>query len=62
LIGEDGVARFSSRDDLAGSTSISKQIPLKDITPGTYTLRVEARALSGGAKPVSRETSLTIVP
>jgi VWFA-related protein len=62
LIGADGIARFSSRDDLAGHTSISKQIPLKDIAPGTYVLRVEARALNGGTKPVSRETSLTINP
>jgi hypothetical protein len=62
LIGEDGVARFSSREDLAGNTSISKQIPLNEMRPGTYVLRMEARALSGGAKPVLRETSLTIVP
>jgi VWFA-related protein len=62
LIGEDGTARFSSRETLAGSMPIVKQIPLKDMRPGDYLLRVEARALGGGAKPTSRETSLTIIP
>jgi hypothetical protein len=62
LIGEDGTARFSSRETLAGNTPVSKQIPLNEMRPGDYVLRVEARALGGGAKPVSRETSLTIIP
>ena len=62
LTGEDGVARFSARETVAGNVPISKQIPLNDINPGKYVLRVEARALGGGAKPVSRETSLTIIP
>jgi hypothetical protein len=62
LVGEDGTARFSSRETLAGSSPISKQISLKDMTPGRYVLRIEARALGGGSKPVSRETSLTITP
>ncbi len=62
LIGEDGTARFSSRETLAGNTPILKQIPLSEMRPGDYVLRVEARALGGSAKPVSRETALTIIP
>jgi len=62
LIGEDGRTRFSSRETVAGSSPIAKQIPLKDIPTGNYVLRVEARPLGGGENPVSRETSLTIIP
>jgi VWFA-related protein len=72
LVGEDGTARFSSRETLAGGATsrevkrslvaITKQIPLKDIPRGDYVLRIDARALGGGTKPVSRETSLTIIP
>jgi VWFA-related protein len=71
LTGDDGVAAFSSRESLAGSATadarnaripLSKQIPLKDMRPGRYVLRVEARALGGTAKPVVRETVVTVVP
>ena len=68
LVGEDGVAAFSSRESLAGGSSdvqssripVAKQIPLKDVRPGRYVLRVEARLLGGGANPVARETPVTI--
>ena len=69
LTGDDGVAAFSSRESLAGSASadarnaripLAKQIPLKDMRPGRYVLRVEARALGGRAKPVVRETTVVV--
>jgi len=69
LTGEDGVAAFSSRESLASGDQgsgknaripIVRQIPLKDVRAGRYTLRVEARPLGGGAKPVVRETALRV--
>ena len=56
LVGEDGAAAFSSRESLGGSPSdvqssripLAKQIPLKDVRPGRYVFRVEARLLGGG--------------
>lgn len=69
LTSEDGTAAFSSRESVAHAATrdvrssripITKQIPLKDLEPGSYVLRVEARILGGGAKPVSRETTLTV--
>jgi len=70
LVGEDGNAAFSSRETVAGATAdvkssrvpIAKQIPLKDVRPGRYVLRLEARLLGGGAPPIVRETPLTVVP
>ena len=72
LTGEGGVAAFSSRESLTGSSSggnarnaripLTKQIPLNDVRPGRYVLRVEARALGGTAKPVVRETTITVGP
>ena len=70
LVGEDGVAAFSSRESLAGGAAdvkssripIAKQIALKDVRPGRYVLRLEARLLGGGANPVVRETPITVVP
>jgi len=41
---------------------VAKQIPLKEVRPGHYVLRIEARLLGGGANPVSRETPVTVVP
>jgi len=68
LVGDDGTAAFSSRETLTTSAAgekgtripIAKQIPLKDMRPGRYVLRAEARLLGGGANPVSRETTLTV--
>lgn len=69
LIGEDGVAAFSSRESISGGSAdvktsripVAKQIALKDVRPGRYVLRVEARLLGGGANPVSRETAITVI-
>jgi hypothetical protein len=69
LTSEDGTAVFSSRESLGSAASpgvrgsrvpITKQIPLKDLSPGTYTLRVEARTLGGSTRPAARETNVTI--
>jgi VWFA-related protein len=69
LVGDDGNAAFSSRETLTAAAGgkgaripISKQIPLKDMRPGRYVLRADARLLGGGVNPVTRETTLTIVP
>jgi len=70
LVGEDSVAAFSSRETVSGGAAdvktsrlpVAKQIALKDVKPGRYILRVEARLLGGGANPVSRETSITVAP
>ncbi len=70
LVGEDGVAAFSSRESLSGGsaavkssrTPITKQIALKDVRAGRYVLRIEARLLGGGANPVARETQLVVLP
>lgn len=70
LVGEDGNAAFSSRETVGGATAdvkssrvpIAKQIPLKDVRPGRYVLRLEARLLGGGVPPIVRETPLTVIP
>jgi hypothetical protein len=71
LADENGGAAFTSRESLAagnprGDVKSSriphiKQIPLKDIRPGSYRLRVEAQARGSNVKPVARETTLTVV-
>jgi hypothetical protein len=70
LTGADGVAAFSSRESLSAGDAgadtkisripIAKQISLKDVKPGRYVFRVEARLLGGGAKPVVRETPVMV--
>jgi len=70
LIGEDGVAAFSSRESVSGGSAdvktsripVAKQIVLKEVRPGRYTLRIEGRLLGGGVNPVSRETPVTVLP
>jgi VWFA-related protein len=71
LTGEGGDAAFSSRETLGGGSGanvksaripVARQIPLKELRPGRYVLRLEARALGGTAKPAMRETTLTVVP
>jgi hypothetical protein len=71
LTGEDGKAAFTSRESLASNGARGdvksariphiKQIPLKDVREGTYRLRVEAQARGSNAKPVARETTLTVI-
>jgi len=70
LTGEDGTVAFSSRESLGGTSPgpdaksaripVVRQVPLKDVRTGRYTLRMEARALGGGAKAVVRETALRV--
>jgi VWFA-related protein len=70
LIGESGREVFAARDSLANSGDTKKwdtyaytrQIPLKDIAPGRYLLQVGAqvRGNANGAKPVVRETLITV--
>ena len=70
LVGEDGVAAFSSRESVSGGSAdvkssrlpIVKQIPLENIRPGRYVFRVSARLLGDGATPVARETAITVLP
>ena len=74
LVSESGTDVFVSRDEIANAATPSqkpwevygypKQIPLKGIQPGRYLLRVEAqvRGNVGDAKPVARETLITITP
>ena len=75
LVAETGIEAFKSTQP-AGADSQSKSrnnsvtyttsIPLKDIQPGRYLLRVEAtprgNGNSGDLKPVARETLLTVLP
>ncbi len=72
LVGEDGIAAVTSRESLSGSEgraetrsrfTLAKEIPLTNIRPGRYQLRVETRLLGSAAriKPVIRETPLTVV-
>lgn len=64
-----GVAAFSSRESLAGAEAANsrftyrKQVPLSDVRPGTYRLRVEAQArgASGGNPLAMRETPVVVV-
>lgn len=63
LVGEDGKAAFSSRETLSGArVPVTKHIPLKDLRPGNYLLRMEARALDSPATSVARETPVTLLP
>ena len=72
LVGEDGVAAFSSRETLGATAAagdatnaripVTRQIPLKELRAGRYALRLEARALGGTAKPAVRETMVVVVP
>ena len=74
LVSESGTDAFVSRDEIANAATPSqkpwevygypKQIPLKGIQPGRYLLRVDAqfRGNVGDAKPVTRETLITITP
>ena len=71
LIGENGTEAFVARDSLANGSGGSQNwtafdyaghIPLKDVAPGRYLLRVEAqdRARTNGGKPAASETVITI--
>ena len=73
LVGEDGSASVMARESLGGADArrdarnsrfaVARQIPLTNVKPGRYRLRVEARLLgaANNVKPVSCETALTVV-
>jgi hypothetical protein len=42
--------------------NITRQIPLRDVSPGRYVLRVEARLLGHDPNPVARETAIAVIP
>ncbi|MGE3840486.1 MAG: VWA domain-containing protein [Vicinamibacterales bacterium] len=70
LRSDDGRIVFKSEDQRTsdelrgarGGFGHLVQIPLKDIAPGTYALRVEAQSTLGGRAPVRRETMLRVWP
>ena len=74
IVAEDGKEVFAARDTVENGGvapkkpweiyGYAKEIPLKNIAPGRYALRVEAqfRGDVEDAKPVARETLITIVP
>jgi hypothetical protein len=52
----------SSSGDKSATLVVSRQLPLKDIGPGRYLLRVEAqlRGETGDGSAIARETSITV--
>jgi VWFA-related protein len=73
LISEAGNEAFASHDSLANGASVqtpwtafdyTAQIPLKDVAPGRYLLRVEAhdRGAANKGNPTAVETVVTITP
>jgi len=70
LLAESGQDAFVARDSLPNggdpkkwdTYAFTKDIPLQNVAPGRYLLRVEAavRGNQNGAKPVSRETLITV--
>jgi VWFA-related protein len=66
LASEQGNDAFSARETIANEGSerwtsygLIREIPLKNVAPGRYLLKVEAR-VRGGDIPVTRETLITI--
>ena len=71
LISEDGVDAVVSRDELANGTAgekpwdlygFAKRIPLKELVPGRYLLRVEAALRGRDEAPATRESLITVLP
>jgi VWFA-related protein len=71
LINEEGrdvvtarelLERGASAGDKSATFAVKRDIPLKDVAPGRYLLRVEAqvRGETGGNGTVTRETALTV--
>jgi hypothetical protein len=71
LISEDGSKVFESRDDVANGASggekpweiygYAKRIPLKEIAPGRYLVRVEAAVRGRDEAPAAREALITVL-
>jgi hypothetical protein len=71
LVSDTGTNVIASRDDLVNGTAgekpweifgYAKQIPLKELAPGRYVLRVEAAVRGSDAPPAARETVITVRP
>jgi len=71
LISEGGTDVLASRDELANGTAgekpwemygYAKRIPLKEVAPGRYVLRVEAAVRGAAAAPATREALITVRP
>jgi hypothetical protein len=68
LLAEDGRTVFKTEDERSsdelkgarGGYGYTAQVPLRDIAPGAYVLRVEARSRLASDKPVKRETELRV--
>jgi hypothetical protein len=70
LTSEAGKEVFSARDPIANNQGadhwtaygLTRDVPLKNLSPGRYLLRIEARVRgnNGGNAPVARETVITI--
>lgn len=68
LIGEDGRQAFKIEDErnsselqgARGGYGYTAKIPLADVAPGRYLLRVEARSRLRSDAPVSRETEIRV--
>jgi VWFA-related protein len=68
LMAEDGRTVFKTADERSsdelkgakGGYGYTAQVPLKDIAPGAYVLRVEARSRLDSDKPVVRETQIRV--
>jgi VWFA-related protein len=71
LISEEGSAVVISRDELSNGTSgekpwdlygYAKRVPLKELVPGRYLLRVEAAVRGRDAAPAMRESLIIVRP
>ena len=69
LISESGREISVARDELSGtnaarepfaSYSFSKTVPLRDVAPGAYLLRVEAQRRGDPDRIVARETAIRV--
>lgn len=72
LISAQGTDVFAANDSMstnasqganrpAAPSNIYAQFKLEDLDPGTYLLRVEAKASGAGATPIGRETLITVL-
>jgi hypothetical protein len=70
VLEEKGTVRFNNDQQrktdelqaLGGGSFVHKaSIPLKDLLPGSYTLRVEARSRLGKTEPVMRQLTFRVV-
>ena len=71
VLADDGKVVFTTTDErkseeLAGAKrggfGYTANVPLKELAPGRYVLRVEAQSSLGGAEPVRREVEFRVRP